>query len=237
MAVISSSPPGTERVINWGGVLKGVAIVTAVVVAAAVAWWAVGAAAPTMTSALAASPNANALLVGAGEFFTWAGGMLETAFTATTKFLGDAITSGVDALGLTGKVVSAEAAGTAIKGAQLAATGAVVAGGVALGTPVINKLTLTEVVPVDHSSAILAKTAAAQHFDHVADLAHDAARHGSTKPFTSRVDRPASTGSFTGDILARREAAGSPTSKIPTPNDSFAKDIAAETAQLKEALR
>lgn len=175
-----SPQTSTSHRINWGGVVKGAAIVTGVVLAGVVAFYAVPAA---LTSLGVIGPGG--LLTGVinavAPAVAWVGDIAVSSALFVAHFVESAAVAVFGGLGLGG---TGAAAATVSTGAVSSATGALAAGGaVAVGVPVAAKAVMaTPMVDTVHTTSVSAPVltgmedgGAAQHS---AGHAHAAAAHG-----------------------------------------------------------
>lgn len=144
-ASLPSEPVTTRHVVNWGGVLKGAAIVGAVVLVAVVALPVFTSIGGAITSAISASPAASSVAVGIGEAATWLGDTIMYGAGYVGGALGELGTMALEGLGLAGKTwAGAEATTKVIGVAGAVGTGIVAAHG---AMPTIQHLQLGTDVP------------------------------------------------------------------------------------------
>ena len=238
----------THRVINWGGVLKGVAIVAAVAVAAVVGYMAIGAIAEAANTAIAGSPIAESAVAGVSSTATSLWESVQWGAGYAWGKLGLAAEWVVEALGFEGMKWTGAAATTKVLSAAGAGTAAVVA--TAAAVPVISHLQLSSNVPVDVTpssappleSGLLAtqgaQTAhAASHsaLHEVAHAAHHAAEsnseHADHKNWSAKFMNKAAYASHADAARATTSARS-----IPLPAESFSAQLNADRANLDAAL-
>ena len=174
MADFETPPAPVERHIHWGGVVKGVAIVAAIAVAAVVGFWLLSAASTAVTGYIGAHAGTSALAAGA-----------HTGLVATEHFAGWAVGSvghllaGVPAglahiLGLTGQHFAQAAAVNHVVGIG----GAAVAGAIAThaAMPYLQHTHYVDVDPSAHTEAgMLASSSVPLH--DITHMTHHAAEH------------------------------------------------------------
>jgi hypothetical protein len=229
-----TSQPTVERHINWGGVLKGAAIVVGVIAVAAVGLWAATLLSTYVTGALAANATASALASGAaggaqvaGAHAAWLGG--------SAIHLVSGIPAGlVKILGLTGHTLAPAALGTVNTAVGIA--GAATAGLVATHAA-LPYLQHGHYVDVDSSvhtqEGVLATTTVPMH--DLAHMTHHAAEHADehNAAWTQRVAPPRVT-SYT--TFADKVNAAKEERKTAAPAANFTEQLNADRANLDAAL-
>lgn len=245
--------PATRHVVNWGGVLKGVAIVAAVAMVAVVALPAFTALSSYVTGAITASPTASGIAVEIGEAATWLG---EAATWLGDKllygigyvggFIGNLFAPGASVAGLSSVTWTGAAATNQIVGVAGAATATAVAAHAAI--PHLNTLQITGDVPVqthnlstDTTGILAAQGAQSIHgATHAASLhevihaAHHAAEsseHAQHKQWSTQFTNKAA---FANHADAVRASQGE--RSISARNDNFAQQLNADRASLDAAL-
>lgn len=250
----TGAPTGTTRTINWGGVLKGAAIVTAVVVAGVVGFYAFQALAGSAAVAgFFANPTVNGLAAGfvnllssAWDMLLTAGGWVSEQVVALWKAIPS--TFGLPTLA-SPEVVTHIADATGKMGVQnvVATLGAGAATAVAAhaASPHLANVQLTTDVPTaSHTDTLAASGLFAGHpattahtAHHLADAANHVAQHDhpenkpeARRPWTDRV--PAKTASH---IPQPRTGGFTDTFQPRDPN--FATQLNTDRAALETALR
>jgi hypothetical protein len=227
------------KTINWGGVIKGVAIVSAVVVAGVAGFYALNFAAGFFMPAFIGNATAaGPLATGALGVASTIGGYLGAAWAAVASFVTSLPAAFVSAFGLTGTITAAQAASATT---ALSIAGAT-AGTVVVAHPAINAFNQLQFTnsPMPDSSSALGATQAVQaaHMHNAAHITqHMAADHAveQQKPQTNWMDRFKSTAGFKSHAEAAR--ASSSTMGGITPRDAnFAKQVEADTANLNREM-
>lgn len=236
----------TRHAVNWGGVLKGAAIITAVAVAGVVGFYAFTALSTYATGAIAASPTASSVAVGLGQAATWLGNTLLYGIGYVGGFIGNLFSMGLGAIGLEGVTWTGAAATNQAMGAAGAAAVTAVAAHAAV--PHIHALNVGSDVPVDTSSVstdatgILAAQGAqsihgathAASLHEVTHAAHHAAEttdHDHHKQWSAQF---ANKAAFASHADAVRATQGERT--ISARSDNFAQQLNADRASLDAAL-
>lgn len=260
-ASLPSEPVTTRHVVNWGGVLKGAAIVGAVVLVAVVALPVFTSIGGAITSAISASPAASSVAVGIGEAATWLGDTIMYGAGYVGGALGELGTMALEGLGLAGKTwAGAEATTKVIGVAGAVGTGIVAAHG---AMPTIQHLQLGTDVPVTPAATppsvdpnLLAQqasqTAAAGHAAQhsiLHDAAHAAHHAAEEANVDAEADAQAPEGqhkkSWASKFMPKaalhtsysEAARANPSPRsIPQPAASFGEQIAIDRANLESAL-
>lgn len=256
-ANLPSGNAPTKRVINWGGVLKGVAIVGAIVVVAAVAMPAFSAIGAYISSAITGSTAASGAAVGITEGIAWIGDSLVYGANFIGGALGELGTMAVEGLGLEGVKWGGAAATTNAIGVAGATAATALAAKAAM--PTLQHLQLGMDVPVDNvptgngvDNSLLAQQGvhgsnAAMHHSSLheaAHAAHHAAEHHNKHAEAVESDAPeeqknwrekfaqkATLQNHTVAVGANRSSRA-----IPRPAASFGEQIATDRANLDAAL-
>lgn len=261
-ANLPGEPLPTKHVVNWGGVLKGAAIVGAVALVAIVALPAFTAIGSAITSAISASPAASSLAVGIGEAATWVGDTIMYGAGYVGGALGEVGTMALEGLGLAGKTWAGAEATTKVIGVAGAAATTAVAAHAAM--PSIQHLQLGTDMP-DTSASFSASavdpnllTQQATQSTAVAHAAHHPILHDATHAAhhaaeEANVDAQANAEAPEGQHkknwaskfmpkaashASHSEAvrANQSPRSIPKPAASFGKQIAIDRANLESAL-
>jgi hypothetical protein len=247
-ANLPSGNAPTQRVINWGGVLKGVAIVAAVVVVGVVAFSAFTALAGYATSAIAISPAASSVAVGVGNAATWAGESLLYGINYIGGALGYLGNSALGSLGLAGTQWGGAAATTHVIGVAGATAATAVAAHAAM--PTIHGLQLGADVPVDappsndyaldngllatqgaQNSHIATHASALHEVTHAAHHAAETNNEHAEKSWSQKFANKATFASHSDAVRATQAAKA-----IPQPAASFGEQLNADRANLDAAL-
>jgi hypothetical protein len=235
----------THRSINWGGVIKGVAIVAAVAVAGVVAYSVIGGIAGYATTAIAANPTTSAIAAGISQSASWLGSTLTYGVEYIGGFLGQMTTMALSGLGLGGATWGGAAATK--EAVSLAGAGVATAAATHAALPAIHNLQLTTPTPADanpsvesgllaaqgaqtahaasHASALHEVTHAAHH---AAESAHEHEQH---KQWSAKFAAKAAYASHADAV----RATAAPRS-VPQPADSFSAQLNADRASLDTAL-
>ncbi len=256
MSTELTSPNKPRTHINWGGVVKGVALVGAVVLAGVAGAYAVGLATSAAGTALATGGTLEAIaattIKGGATIALWIGGAatelaaaVQSAWAGIPSFFGLTSTMATPAV--------AEAASTLSTGAMLAGGGAATAIAAHAIAPKLHAITYTtaDIPSVDNTDAgILSQvktSAAMQHSDishATAELSSHAATHGNkTVPLSDAPQRgwrdmlssqPSASTQQNGSWASKLNTSAS---TIPAPRDpNFAKQLDADRANLAAAL-
>lgn len=175
-----STTSTTGRQINWGGVIKGVAIVTAVAVAAVVAFTVVPAAL-TSLGLIGEGGLLTGLINTVAPAVAWAGNMLVSGGLFVAHFLESAAVAAFGSLGLS--FGGGAAASTAISTAAVSnGVGAVAAGGaVAVGVPIAAKAVMaTPLTDAVHTTTVTAPAFTGLEDGGAAIHHHNAGAHGAS---------------------------------------------------------
>lgn len=228
----------TNTSINWGGILKGAAIITAVAVAGAVAYSAFVAGTPMVTGYIAQSENLKIFLSNAVDLATAAGGYIAEGWSWLSAQAAAAPAAIVSALGIenTGSLSNflgngaqtADIAGK-VGAAAVATTGAVIAMPELRHTPLV--------VPDTSTPALAAHSLHPAGFHEAAFTAkHVAAEHGSkgTGSWGSVFASKAPTASYSEAALASK--VDRDTARMAR-QDSFANQLDSDRANLEAVLR
>lgn len=210
--------------VNWGGILKGAAKITAIVVVAAVAIYAANAALPSLLNAIgmgggAAAPlsTAQTYIGSAYDGLSWLGGQALSLATDAWTFLSGVPADIASWAGLTTTATSVNAAAAATgSAAKTIATGAIVT---AAAVPVINTLhhtQLTQTVPMMDAHA-----STTAHISGMHEAAHHAAEHSHRNHAQAWADR----------VPQKRESA-----TVAPRSGGFADQVLADTSALNTAL-
>jgi hypothetical protein len=219
-ANLSGEAQPTKRVVNWGGVLKGVAIVGAVALVAVVALPAFATIGGTISEFIVETPALKGIAVGLESAAAWVtdtaaasvapGGFISNALGYVGETLNSLVGSALDGVGLTGKSwAGADATAKAIAAAGTVGTVAVAAHG---AMPAIQNLQLDARVPADLPPAnpaadqgLLAAQGATAHAGHHSML-HDAAHaaHHAAEDTSTHADVDADSNSETPEAPGRR---------------------------------
>ncbi len=235
---MSASTPSSSH-INWGGVIKGVALVSAVAVAGVVGAYGISAAVGAVSGLIGTTGTASYLAASAVEGAVTLGGWITSAFGTIASTAASAWAAIPSFFGLTSTLATpAVAANASALGSGLGAIagGATIAVGVHAVTPHIKALALTTpdstaTVDVDADTAILsqvkASTAMHHDFSHAtADMAHHASMHGDTNNA-----QPATRSSWASKFSPMKNAASI------TPRDpNFSAQLNADRENLRAAL-
>lgn len=197
-----STQTTTSHRVNWGGVVKGAAIVTGVVLAGVVAFYAVPAA---LTSLGVIGPGGalTGVINAVAPAVAWIGDIAVSSALFVAHFVESMAVAVFGGLGLGG---TGAAAATVSTGAVSSATGALAAGGaVAVGVPVAAKAVMaTPMVDTVHTTSVSAPVltgmedgGAAQHS---AGHAHAAAAHGQAQAFHAQGGHGNSHGNGEGHL-------------------------------------
>ncbi len=225
------------KTINWGGVLKGVAIVSAVVVAGVAGFYALNFAAGLFMPALVGNTTAGAIATGGLGVASTIGGWLGAGWATVASFVTSLPAAFVSAFGLTGTITAAQTAGaTSALGIAGATAGVAVAAHPAINA--FNHLHFTNPMP-DTSGATLGSMQATQaaHMHNAAHIAqHLAADHTvEQQQKTNWMDRFKGNAGFKSHAEAAR-ATATPAGTITPRDASFAEQLKADTAKLNQEL-
>lgn len=233
MAIADTYQPTVEKHINWGGVLKGAAIVTGVVVAAAVGYWLFGAIiAQSVTTAVMASPNLSpmAAYASAGAHSVASG--LGVAVGTVEGWLSSIPAQLVSMLGLTTPFAPAEAVAV---NQTLAIGGAAVTTAIAThaAVPYLQQTHFTSASPAGNPEADLLTTSVPMH--DLTHITHHAAEHAdehAAAAWSERITpRAAASASFAENVRASQ-----PERHSPAPAANFIEKLNLDRANLDEAL-
>lgn len=253
-ANLSGEPQPTKRVVNWGGVLKGAAIVGAVALVAVVALPAFTAIGSTITGAISASPAASSVAVGIGEAATWLGDSLLYGVSYVGGFLGELGSMALEGVGLAGKTWEGAAATTKAIGLAGAAATTAVAAHAAM--PAVQHLQLGTDVPMDappsadqgllaaqgvqgasvahaaHHSILHDAAHAAHHAAEEADAQAEANDQHGKKNWASKFMHKSAAHASHSDAVRANQSSRT----VPQPAASFGEQIAIDRANLESAL-
>lgn len=256
-ANLSGEPLPTKRVVNWGGVAKGAAIIGAVALVAVVALPAFTAIGSTITGAISASPAASSVAVGIGEAATWLGDSLLYGVSYVGGFLGELGNMALEGVGLAGKTWEGAAATTKAIGLAGAAATTAVAAHAAM--PSIQTLQLGTDVPVDvpatspsadqgllaaqgaqgasvahaaHHSILHDAAHAAHHAAEEADAQAEANEEQGKKNWASKFMHKSAAHASHSEAVRANQAPRT----LPQPAASFGEQIAIDRANLESAL-
>lgn len=219
----------TTTSINWGGVLKGAAIVTAVAVAGVVAWYAVGALANSAAvTGFFADPTLQSILTSTANGLSTAWDWLSVQATEVGSSIKSMWASLPQTLGLSTSLSSGAAAhiATATSGASAAQVASAVGATVAVGASASAGLHA-----INSTNLVTTHTAMLPHGMH--EAAHIAAEHAHEPAPRSWSNQFASRNSTTNfaDSVSRKSAP-----VAPAPKDTFVSQLAADTAALNREL-
>jgi hypothetical protein len=207
----------TTREINWGGVAKGAIVLTAVVAAVAVGYWAFSAATPHVMGYIGSSPALGSFLDSATSLATSAWDQIKIFGDWLGKGIAAAPAAVASTLGLenNGKFLEL------FKGTDVAKTagivGAVGMGAVGLGVSIPNLRETALTVPVHHPDpshhATIAQAHAAHHGLHEASHTaqhHAAESRGHSGSWTSKTSIASRTpGASFSETVGQRPVAAS----------------------------
>ena len=233
---IASTAEKPHKTINWGGVLKGVAIVAAVAVAAVVVGILAQAAVIGIGNAIAANTTATALASTAGTGVGTVSGWLLNGLQYAGNFLTELPGAFVNAFGLSGSAAQVTAgAQTAGQVAAIAAGGATVAVGAHAAHPYLNQIDYTQTVSGTTAAMQGAHTAHAAHMAEMAHMSHHAAEHTQHQSAPSSwMDRFTSRGG-TAAGFADTVASRKPIDIAPR-DGNFAAQVETDTTKLNKEL-
>lgn len=186
---------------NWGGIVKGALIVSAVALAAVVAITVVPPLAAGAIEALGLGPMLSSVYATVGPVLATVGDIALSGFAFVSSFLNTAIAGIGAAIGIGGGTAAATAASTAAATAATSATGTAVgyvaAGGViAAGAPLAAKALMTQpmVDAVQHTVVTPAQTTVTGMEDGGASATHTAAPDQTTTTTTTVTEPSAGHG-------------------------------------------
>lgn len=236
-STIPATPAKPHKEINWGGVVKGAAIVAGVAVAAVVGYVALNFAAGFVMQAVVGSVPANMWASGAVQAANWGAGLLGTAYAYASGFLGAfgswlATVPGTvgAAIGLTPQLTAASGAAVAHT-AGIVGAGAVGAAALHTAVPALGQIDYTQTVAGTAAATSLHSAHAAHTMAEMAHMSHHAAEHAHHSNWTDRFTSKAGNAQTFANTVASRQPIDM------TPRDgNFAAQLEAETAQLNKQL-
>ncbi|MDX2094724.1 MAG: hypothetical protein SFW64_02120 [Alphaproteobacteria bacterium] len=233
----------TPRV-NWGRIMKGVALVAAVALVGVVSYHLLFAAAAPLVGGISASPTLSGIAEGIGQAATWVGAKLLYAMQFSAGFLNSMLQAALSGLGLSG--VAWTGAAATQQAVAIAGAGAATAVAAHVAAPHLHGLadipSDSTALPADTSTLVAAQTAqaaahgstAAHEFAHAAHHAAESAgeSHSPQKGWSQQF---ANKAAFASHSEAVRASQGSkPT--LAARADSFSEQLNADRANLDQAL-
>ncbi|MFZ4541557.1 MAG: hypothetical protein ACOYNL_07080 [Rickettsiales bacterium] len=217
--------------VNWGGVIKGVAIVSAVVVAGAVGAWALGAAWGAIGTAAAGEATTSALAGTAYDGITTAASWLSTQWAAFSTYISSVWTGLASSSALTGALTTAQVT-SGVPIAQV--VGGVAAAGAAatVALPAMRDIPMSQLDAPDPYIAQNAQHHASHGAMHTATetTRHIAAESGQRQ--SSNLVSRFGTKAANDDSFVQREAAR----RNSAPGTSFSESLNADRANLEAAI-